>query len=119
MSTISKRGLSGATHGAGILVTATSIGSGVTIHAGSSTTTEGEGDFVTLYCCNNDTADILLTLGWGGTTDPDNVIKQTIPFQKGLTLVVVDLLIRNSLVVKAAAGTGSKLVIYGEVKRIA
>ena len=119
MSTYSKLALSGSTHGKSILVAATAIGSGTTIHTASSTTTDGLGDFITLYAANGHTATLTLVIGWGGTTDPDDLITQDIPPKAGLVLVVADLLLRNSLVVKASAGTGSKIAIHGYANRIA
>lgn len=116
MATFSKEVLSGSTHGRGIKVAATSIGTGTTIHtAQSSTTTE---DLITLYAYNDDTVARALTLGWGGTTDPDDLIILEIPTQAGLTLVVADLPLRNSLVVKAAADAADVIVLYGSVNRI-
>lgn len=119
MTSFTKRALSGSTHGRGIKVTATAIGSGDTIHTASATSTEGEGDLVTLFVYNSDTQTRVLTLGWGGTTDPDDLVKQTIPFQAGLTLVTADMLLRNSLVIKAACDSANKLVVWGYVNRAA
>lgn len=110
-ATYSKDILSGSTDGKGILVTATAIGSGTTIHTAVSGTDDF--DVVSLFAYNSDASAIELSIGWGGTTDPDNVIKQTLPAKSGLTLVIADLPIQNSAVIKAAAGTGSKVVIYG------
>lgn len=116
MPTFSKEVLSGSTHGRGIKVGATSIGTGTTIHAAQASTTEP--DVITLFAYNDDTVVHTLTLGWGGTTDPDDLIIQTIPPQAGLTLVVADLPLRNSLVVKAAADSADKIVLHGYVNRV-
>lgn len=119
MATYTKRALSGSTHGRGVLVVATAIGSGTTIHTASSTTTEGEGDVVTLFALNGDTSSRILVIGWGGTTDPDDLITQTLSSKAGLSLIVADMLIRNSLVIKASADVASKVTIFGYVNRIA
>jgi len=116
MATFSKRPLSGSTDGRGIKVAATSIGSGTTIHTATSDTTYC--DVVTLYVHNSDSSNRVLTLGWGGTTDPDDLIELTIAPGTGLTLAVADLVIRNSLVVKASGDSANVLVIFGYVNRI-
>lgn len=117
MSSYSKIPLSGSTDGRGIKVAASAIGSGTTIHTAAASATLP--DIVTLFAFNSEaSADRILTLGWGGTTDPDDLFKQTIHAQTGLTLVVADLVIRNSLVVVAAGDAANKLVIFGYVNRI-
>ncbi len=118
MATFTKRALSGSTHGRGIKIAATSS-AGDTVHTASSTSTEGEGDLVTLFAYNSDTAIRTLTLQWGGTSSPDDDIKYAIPPQQGLTLLVPDLLLRNSLVIKAYCDVTNKVTIHGYVNRIA
>lgn len=101
--------LSGSTHGRGIKVVATST-PGTTIHTGQASTTLT--DVVTLVCYNSDTSVRTLTLEWGGTTAPDDNMTFDIP--PGATVpVVVDLIIRNSLVVKAFCPTANKLALFG------
>jgi len=106
--------LSGSTDGKGIKITATSIGSGVTIHTADALLT----DFITLYAVNSDTASIKLTLGWGGTTDPDDLIEAFIPSESGLVPVAIALPLTNSLIVKASAATASMIVLFGEVWQV-
>ena len=118
MPSFSKLKLSGSTDGKGIKVTQTAIGTGDTIHTAQATTTAGLGDLITLFAYNSDTASIVLTLGWGGTTDPDDLIKYTLASQAGLVLLTADMFLWNSLVVKAAAGTANKVTIHGYVNRI-
>ena len=120
MSTVTKGLLSGSTDGKGIKVTTASPldGSDTTIHTATSGTTDGDTDHVTIYAINTDAADVDLFIGWGGTTDPDHLIRQTIPFRAGLTLVVLDLPVRNSQVVVASASSTNKIVIYGHVKKV-
>ena len=116
---MSKILLSGSTNGRGIKVATASPldGSDTTIHTGVSSTTDT--DYVTLYCYNDDSVYRDLHLGWGGTTDPDDFIIVPIPPQEGLVPVVLELPIRNSLVVVASGSAANVLVIFGHVTRIA
>lgn len=118
MTSFVKLKLSGSTDGKGIKVTATAIGSGDTIHTAQATTTSGLGDNITIFAQNNDTTNRILTLGWGGTTDPDDLIIQTVTAKSGLALIVADLFLWNSLVVKAACDVASKVTLFGYVNRI-
>jgi hypothetical protein len=121
MSTVTKDVLSGSTHGRGIEVTTASPldGSDTTIHTGPDGTDADTCDWVTLYATNKGSDPVELHLGWGGTTDPDDQILQTIPSKSGLTLLVLELPIRNSLsVVASAAGAPGEVVIFGSVKKV-
>lgn len=118
MSTFTKEALSGSTHGRGIKVAATST-PGTTIHTGPSGTDSSNEDVVTLFAYNSDTAPIVLTIEFGGTTSPDDNIVMSIPVKTGLTLVLDGLIVRNSNVIKAFAATANKVVIFGYVNRIA
>lgn len=103
--------LSGSIHGRGVKVAATST-PGTTIHTGQASTTLT--DVVTLSCYNSDTVTRTLVLEWGGTTAPDDNRKYDIP--PGDTIpVVVDDIIRNSLVIKAFCATANVLVLFGFV----
>lgn len=114
MSTYSKEKLSGSTDGKGIDVAATSIGSGTTIHTAHATAF----DLITLFATNEDSVARTLILGWGGTADPD-LFRLSLPAQSGLILVTADMLLTNSLVVKAACATANVLQLYGYVNRVA
>lgn len=116
MSTYSRLPLSGSTDGKGIKVVATSIGSGTTIHTATSDATLV--DNITLFAFNSDTVSRILTLGWGGTTSPDDLIKYTLPSQAGLTLVATNQVLRNSLIVKASADAANVVIIFGHANRI-
>jgi len=101
--------LSGSTHGRGIKVVQTAS-AGTTIHTGQASTTLT--DVVTLYAYNSDTVIRTLTLEWGGTTAPDDNMKFDIP--PGATVCIVpDLMIRNSLIVKAFCPTANVISIFG------
>lgn len=118
MATFSKQILSGSTDGARVLIVPTS-GTGTTIHTGSATATTI--DEVWLYAYNNHTSDVLLTIQWCGTAGEDQ-IQFTVPFRKGLYLVVAGLPIKGNatpLIVRAFAATANVVTIFGYVNRIA
>jgi hypothetical protein len=115
-TTISRIPLSGSTHGRAIKVAATAT-AGTLIHTGTSSTTDC--DVVTLYAYNSSASAVNLTIEWGGVSDPDDLIKLSIPATSGLTLVCPDLVIRNSLVVRAFAGTTNVVTVQGFVNRVA
>jgi len=114
-TTVDRIPLSGSTNGRGIKVAATSS-AGTDIHTAQSGT--GTCDVITLYAYNSSGSAVNLTLEWGGTSSPDDDIKLSIPATAGLTLVVPDLVLRNSLVVKAYAGTTNVVTIHGFVNRV-
>jgi hypothetical protein len=109
-----RRPLSGSTDGRGIKVVAVAT-AGTTIHTGQADTTLV--DVVTLYAFNSDSIGHVLTLEWGGTTAPDDNIVVDIPPRVGLVPVAVDLLVRNSLVVRAFADLTNVVVIFGFINR--
>lgn len=120
MAAFSKIVLSGSTDGKAIKVAATAT-PGTTIHTGSSTATTI--DEVWLYATNTDTTARKLTVEWGGTSSPDDLIELTIPAESGLTLVAPGLLIKGNattaLVVRAFCATANVVTIHGFVNRIA
>lgn len=113
---VSRIPLSGSTHGRAIKVAATAS-AGTTIHTATSSTTDC--DVVTLYAYNSSGSAVNLTLQWGGTSTPDDDIKLSIPATSGLTLIAPDLVLRNSLVLAAFAGTTNVITIHGFVNRVA
>ena len=121
MATFSKLALqpAGTTgDGLGILVVATAT-AGTAIHTASATATTI--DEVWLYAYNNHSADILLTIEFGGVTAPKDVIKQTVTTQDGLVLVCAGLVVQGNAtakVVRAFAATASQISIFGYVNRI-
>jgi len=118
MATFSKIALSGSTDGKLIKVAATAT-AGTTIHTGSATATTF--DEVWLYAVNSDTTDRKLTIEWGGTSSPDDLIEQTITAESGLLLVVAGLVIKGNatpLVVRAFAASANVVMIGGYVNRI-
>ena len=115
-TTVSRIPLSGSTHGRGIKIAATSS-AGDTLHTATSSTTDC--DVITLYAYNSSASAVNLTVQWGGTTSVDDDIKLSIPATSGLTLVLPDLVLRNSLVARAFAGTTNVITIHGFVNRVA
>jgi hypothetical protein len=114
-TTVSRIPLSGSTHGRGVKVAATAS-SGTTIHTATSSTTDC--DVVTIYAYNSSASAVNLTLQWGGTTSVDDDIKLSIPATSGLTLIAPDLVLRNSLVIRAYAGTADVVTIHGFANRV-
>jgi hypothetical protein len=114
-ATYTKQKLSGSTNGKGIKVAATGS-AGTSVHTAVSGTTDW--DEVWIYVMNSDEASVDLTLEFGGTSDPDNLIKCSVPALSGLQLVVPGLVLNNGQVVAAYADITNVLVIYGFVNRI-
>ena len=95
MATFSKQLLSGSTGGRLIKVAATAT-TGTTIHATG--TSSSIIDEIWLYAVNSDTTARKLTIEFGGTSSPDDLIELTVAAESGLVLVVPGLIL---------AGTGS------------
>jgi len=118
MASFSKLVLSGSTDGRAIKVAATGT-PGTTIHTASSTATHY--DEIWLYAQNTDTTARKLTVEWGGTSAPDDLIEISIPAESGLTLVAPGLVIKGNatpLVVRAFAASANVVTIHGYVNRI-
>lgn len=115
MATFSERLLSGSTSGRGIKVVATAT-SGTLIH----TAVAGANDIdeIYLYAVNTSSADVNLTLEWGGVTVPDDNIFITVPAYKGLVFIVPGMPLNGGLIVRAFASVASVIVITGYVQRI-
>ena len=118
MATFTKKILSGSTDGRAIKVAATTS-AGTTIHTGPTNTAHI--DEVWLYASNTDTTARKLTIEWGGTTSPDDLIELTIPPEAGLVLVVPGLIIKgnaSALVVRAFCASANEVTISGWVNTI-
>ena len=109
------QGLSGATTGRGIKVAATST-PGTLIHTAVTGTTNW--DLIYLWAMNDDTTARLLTIEFGGTTDPDDLEVETIQPQSGANLIIPGWQLQNALVVRAFAATANVITINGYVRRI-
>lgn len=119
MATYSKHLLSGSTGGRPIKVAATGT-PGTTIHAtGTSATTIDE---VWLYASNTDSSDVKLTIEFGGTTSPDDLIEFTVTAESGLFLIVPGVPLTgdgaSAREVKAFAASGNVINLIGYVNRI-
>jgi hypothetical protein len=119
MATYTKINLSASTGGMPVKVVATAT-AGTTIH--TTGTSASVFDEVWLYANNTDTTDRKLTIEYGGTTSPDNLIEITIPAEAGLVLVIPGLLLAGTgsagRVVRAFAATANVINITGYVNRI-
>ncbi len=116
MATFTKVKLSGSTDAKPILVVATAT-AGTTIHTAVSGTSSL--DEVWLYAHNSSSATVKLTVEWGEATAPDGNIEINIGAEgTGLVLVSPGLLLQNSLVIKAFAGTANVITLTGYVNRI-
>lgn len=122
MATFTKLALqpSGTTgDGLGILITAVAS-AGTLIHTASTVTTTI--DELWLYAYNDDTSAVTLSIEFGGVTSPKDVIKGTIKTRSGLVLMCAGLVLQGNAsakIVRAFAGTASKISIFGYVNRIA
>tara|TARA_A100000172_G_scaffold60505_1_gene39976 strand:+ start:702 stop:1064 length:363 start_codon:yes stop_codon:yes gene_type:complete len=118
MATFTKQELSGSTDGRGIKVTGTATGAAVTVHTAQSGTGDNNYDEVFVYANNSSTAAILVTIEFGGTTDPDDLIEVSVPAQQGLMLIVPGLVLQNSLVIKAWASVANQVSLFGFVNKV-
>ena len=115
MATYSKVKLTGASDGLNNKIASTTPGAGDTVHTAHATAL----DEVWLYACNSSTSDVKLTIEWGATSDDERLTEVTIGAEAGWVLVIPGLLLSNSLVVKAFAGTANVINVNGYVNRIA
>lgn len=113
MAAISKVKLSASTDFKQVKVAATAT-AGTTIHTASATAL----DEIWLWAVNSSTSDVKLTLEWGEATAPDGNVELTIPAESGYVPVVPGLILTNSLVLKAFAGSANVILVNGYVNRI-
>ena len=116
MATFSKVVLSGSTNGKGIKLANTAT----TIHAtGTSSTIIDE---LWLYVVNTSSSVVVCTLTYGGSTDPDNYIEQSIRAESGLYLLLPGLILTGTgsaaNTLSGFGATTNVLVAYGYVNRI-
>ena len=119
MATFSKVNLSGSTGGRLIKVAQTAT-TGTTIHATG--TSSSIFDEIWLYAVNSDTTARKLTIEFGGTSAPDDLIELTVAAESGLVLVVPGLTLVGTgsaaRTVTAFAATANVISIGGYVNRI-
>jgi hypothetical protein len=115
MATYTKELLSGSANGRGIKIVPTAT-LGTTLHTAVSGTAAW--DEVWLYAFNSGGSDVMLTIEWGGVTDPDDIVEVTIPFQSGWVPIVPGFLLQNSLVITAFASVANVITVQGWVNAI-
>jgi len=117
MATAVKRKLSGSTDGLPIKITRTET-AGDTIHTAVAGTTPGTFDEIWLWGYNGHTADVVLTIEFGGAAVPDQNIVVTLPAKSGLIPIVPGFILQNEKVVKAFAATANVITLNGFVNSI-
>mgnify|MGYP001295897311 CR=1 FL=1 len=117
MATVVKRKLSSSTDGKAIKIAAVET-PGTAIHTAVAGTTAGTFDEIWLWAFNAHTANVKLTIEFGGADAPDQNIIVTIPFKSGLVPVVPGLILQNGAVVKAFASSANVITIVGFVNAI-
>ncbi len=114
MATYSKQFLSGSTNGRGVKVAATAT-AGTLIHTAHAT----DKDEIWLSAINDSASAVLLTIEFGGVTDPDDLITHSIPAQgEGLTVVVPGKVLSGGLAMRAFAASANVITLFGFVNRI-
>ena len=117
MTTFTRVLLSGSTSGREVPVAATAT-PGTTIH----TAVAGAAAFDEIYmwASNVTGSAVLLTVEWGGVTDPgDHMVKQySIPANSAPIPISTGQVLNGGLVVKAFAGSANAINIGGYVNRI-
>jgi len=104
--------VSESTDGRPILVAATGT-PGTLIHTAHATAK----DEIYLFAFNNHTAPVLLTLEWGGVTDPDDLLPFNIPHQSGGYFAAPGMVLTGGLLVRAFASVANKITIKGQFLR--
>lgn len=120
MATYTKVHLSGSTGGQPIKVTQNQGAPGNTIH--TTGTSAASIDEIWIYANNTSASDEKLTIEYGGTTDPDNLIEITIAAESGLVLIIPGLILSgdgsSAKTVSAFSANGNVINITGYVNRI-
>lgn len=104
---------SGSTNGRPIKVAATSS-PGTTVHTAHATSL----DEMYIWAVNTDTTARKLTIEFGGTSSPDDLIEITIQPEVGPVLVVDGVRVTGSVIIKAFAATANVIVLLSNVNRI-
>ena len=105
--------------GTGIAL-AVDSGAFTTIH--TTTTTAATLDEIWLYAVNSHSADLKVTLQFGGDQEPEDFIEYTVAAEAGLVLLVPGLILQGKtstgLIVKGACAPGDEVAVYGYGNRI-
>jgi len=115
MTTFTKTKLSGSTNGKNIKVVATAT-PGTLCHTAVTGTTDW--DEIYLFATNTDTVTRTLTIEFGGTTSPDDLIEIDLEALKGAYLVIPGWLLQNSLVVRAFGSAANVIEVNGYVHNL-
>jgi len=117
MATFSRILLSGSTNGQPIKVVATAT-PGTTLH--TAVTGTSSFDEIYLWVTNTDTVTRTVTIEWGGTTDPDNLITKTFSLSANSPPypIITGINLNNGLLVKAFASAANVVLMSGYVNRI-
>ena len=122
MATYSKEFFTGcaADQGGTGIALAVDSGTFTTIH--TTTTTASTLDEIWMYAVNSHSADLKVTIQFGGVEEPEDYIEQTVTAESGLVLIVPGLILQGKtstgLIVLGAAATGDEVAVYGYVNRI-
>jgi hypothetical protein len=111
-----KRKLSESSDGRGIRVAAT-VTPGTLIHTALSNIAANEWDEVWIRAINTSGSSVKLTVEWGGTTAPDDLVEITIPAESGFTEVIPGHVLQNGAAVRAFADTADAIILHGFVNR--
>lgn len=111
-----KRKLSGSSDGRGITVAA-SGSPGTLVHTALSSVAANEWDEIFIQAVNTSDAAVKLTVEWGGTSSPDDLIEVTIPAESGFTEVIPGHVLQNGALVRAFAAQANAVVLHGYVNR--
>jgi len=122
MATYSKEFFTGCATDEGGTGIALAIDSGTftTIH--TTTTTASTLDEIWMYAVNSHSADLKVTIRFGGVEEPEDYIEYTVATEAGLVLIVPGLILQGKastgLIILGAAATGDEVAVYGYVNRI-
>ena len=117
MATFTKAKLSGSTDGLAVLLT-TIATPGDLIHTAVAGTTAGTFDEIWLWAYNHHSADLVLTIEFGGVTAPNNNIVVSVPYKAGLVPIIPGMILQNGLVVRAFAASANLITLTGFVNQI-
>ena len=111
-----RRQLSGSSDGRGIKVGASST-PGTLIHTALNSVAANEWDEIVVRAVNSSASSVKLTIEWGGTTAPDDLVEITIPAERGFTEVIPGHVLQNGKAVRAFADTADVIILHGYVNR--
>lgn len=111
-----KRKLSASDKGRGIKVAATAS-AGTLIHTALSNIAANDWDEITIRAVNTSSSAVKLTIEWGGSTSPDDLIEVTIPAESGFTEVIAGHVLNEGAEIRAFAATADVIVLHGFVNR--